>query len=260
MKVHIVIPIGVGAPGTPVQDYLEKSVNSILNQTSQEYILTVAADSNIPDRCKKFLEEHKINVKWFDPWTYFRKGGIWKKIFDTWKDTNTEFVSFLHYDDLWDSNKLALQLSTLEDKNIKGSWSEAYIMDGSGNVHTNDYSFSELSFNTVGQRSMAFSHSIIVSRDSLFNSGILDFEDKWAANFEDMYALFFHKIKYVAKTHGAKFYWRNHNMNISNTVHEDAQFVIEQRSITDYTLKETLKDGNEIKTEELINSIRRLYK
>lgn len=259
MKVHIVIPIGVGAPGTPVQEYLEASVNSILNQTSNDYILTVAADENIPDRCKEFLEKNGIEVVWYQTWTYFRKGGIWKKIFDTWKTKDTEYVAFLHYDDLWDSQKLAIQLETLKEPSIKGCWSEAYMMDGAGNVNPTDYSFVELTRDTVGSRTMAFSHSIIVSREAIFNSGILDHEEKWAANFEDMYSLFFHKVKAVVKSPGAKFFWRNHDMNISNTVREEAEFVIQQRRATAYTLNETLKDGDEIKTVSLIESIKRLY-
>lgn len=149
MKTHIVIPIGVGAPGTPIQDYLEASVNSILEQTSTDFILTVAADTDIPDRCKKFLEEKNIEVKWFSPHTYFRRGGIWKKIFDTWKEKTTENVAFLHYDDLWDREKLEIQHEVIRTGK-KSCWSEVYMIDRNGAVTTGDNSWNELSIETVG--------------------------------------------------------------------------------------------------------------
>lgn len=259
MKTHIVIPIGVGAPGTPVQEFLEKSVNSILNQTSKEFVLTVAADSNIPDRCKEFLEKNNVEVKWFEPFTYFRKGGIWKKIFETWKDKDTKYIAFLHYDDLWDLDKLRIQVEKMESENLSASWSEAYIMDGNGNFNSNDYSFPEISRNTVGGRTMAFAHSTIVSREAMMNSGILEHQDLWAANFEDIWALYVHKIKNARKATGAKVFWRNHSLNISNTVTEVVDFVKEQRSQTAYSLEETLKDSSSISLQTLVEQVKMMY-
>lgn len=259
MKTHIVIPIGVGAPGTPVQEYLEASVNSILNQTNKDFVLTVAADSNIPDRCKDFLESVNVEIKWFEPHTYFRKGGIWKKIFDTWKEKETELIAFLHYDDLWEEDKLRIQHEKILEDGLSGCWSEAYMMDGAGNTISHDYSWNELTAQTIGNRTMAFAHSTVVSRHAMFTSGILDYENEWAANFEDVWALFFHKLKVVKKAPGAKFYWRNHEMNISNTVHESADFVISQRNETMYSLEETLKDANNISLNSLVTDIKRFY-
>jgi hypothetical protein len=259
MKTHIVIPIGVGAPGTPVQEFLEKSVNSILNQTSKEFVLTVAADSNIPDRCKEFLEKNNVEVKWFEPFTYFRKGGIWKKIFDTWKDKDTKYMAFLHYDDLWDLEKLRIQVEKMETEKLDASWSEAYVMDEQGNTNPTDYSFQEISKNTVGTRTMAFAHSVIVSREKMMNSGILEHQELWAANFEDVWALYVHKIKNARKTPGAKVFWRNHSLNISNTVREVVDFVKEQRAHTDYSLEETMQDSSNISMQNIIEQVKLTY-
>ena len=87
MKTHIVIPIGVGAPGTPHPEYLRDSIESVLNQSSPDWILTVASDFNVSDEVKNLLSEYKgkVNVKWFEPFSFFRKGSIWKKIWDSWE-------------------------------------------------------------------------------------------------------------------------------------------------------------------------------
>jgi len=259
-KTHIVIPIGVGAPGTPVQEYLEKSVMSILKQTSKDFVLTIAADNNIPDRCKDFLEKNNVTIKWFEPFTYFRKGGIWKKIFDTWKEYDTEFVAFCHYDDIWDLSKLEIQTRKMLDEQLDGSWSESYIIDGNSNIiGPSDYSWGELTKNTVGNRTMAFAHTTIVSREKLWNSGILEHEMNWAANFEDIWALYIHKIKNIKKAVGAKFFWRNHDKNISNTVREEVEFVINQRNETAYSLSETFQDMHSIRFQTIVDNIKTQY-
>jgi len=259
MKTHIVIPIGVGAPGTPVQKYLELSVNSILSQTNKDYVLTVAADSNIPDRCKEFLESNNIEIKWFEPYSYFRKGGIWKKIFETWKEKDTELLAFLHYDDYWQESKLEIQTKHIVESNLSGSWSEVFILNGENNVMTGDCSLMELNKQSVGRRTSGFGHSVVISRKELFSSGILEYEDLWAANFEDVWALFIHKIKNLQKSKGAKFFWRNHNLNISNTVNENAEFVKEQRKLTMYSLEDTLKDADSMQIHALYKQTLDLY-
>jgi hypothetical protein len=48
-------------------------------------------------------------------------------------------------------------------------------------------------------------------------------------------------------------------MNISNTVHESAEFVIAQRNETAYSLEETLKDASNISLNSLVTDIKRFY-
>jgi hypothetical protein len=259
MKTHIVIPIGVSVPGTPVQKHLETSVNSILSQTSQDYILTVAADINIPDSARLFLEEKGIEIKWFEPHTWFKKGSIWTKLFDAWEEKESDNIAFLHYDDVWDREKLAIQHEIMEFQGLKGSYSEAYIIDDAGNIKPTDYSFPALSKDTVGMRTMAMAHSIISNKEAFLSSGILDYRDQWAGNYEDMYCLFFHKLRDVAKAPGAKFYWRDHGMNQTSTHSESAQYVLEQRAATGYSLSETMDDVEKIQFNQLVNNVKKIY-
>lgn len=63
----------------------------------------------------------------------------------------------------------------------------------------------------------AFAHSCIVRKDAFFNSGIMEHEQKWSACFEDIFALYMHSTK-GTKVVGAKFFWRNHDMNMTNTL------------------------------------------
>jgi hypothetical protein len=219
MSTHIVIPIGVAATGTPVPHLLEKSIDSILNQTSKDYILTVAADSNISDEAKAILKDRGVRVKWCDPHSFFAAGGIWKKISDCWKDVDSKYVAFLHYDDIWHPDKLLVQTQVMEDEGLNGSWSEVHVIDDNGNLVSGDQAhWNEFTRGTLGSKTMAFAHSVIVKRDEFLNSGILQFENMWSPCFEDIFAIYLHKIGKMHKAHGAMLYWRSHQMSMSSTL------------------------------------------
>jgi hypothetical protein len=136
-KLQVVVPIGIGAPGTPVQKFFEDGINSLLSQT-EPVDICIAADENIPDRIKDFITEKNLTVKWFETNTFFKKGSIWIKLFEGWKESNTEYVAFMHYDDIWDKDKAKIQLEHIERENLNGSWSEAYYMDENSNVVSGD--------------------------------------------------------------------------------------------------------------------------
>ena len=238
MKTHIVMPIGVSQPGTPVLDLLEKSIDSIQRQTSSNYILTVAADSNVPEDCKKLLVKKGVDIKWFESASFFRKGGIWKKISETWKTTDTKYLAFMHYDDLWDSKKLEMQVQRMEEEGLNSSWSEVYIIDSDGNIVSTDCAhIQEFDIYSAGKKTVAQAHSMIVKRDSFFDSGIMEFQDKWSPIFEDLFILFCNKIGKGKKIEGSKFFWRNHAMNMSNSILSDSKWkdlLSEQKKIGEY--------------------------
>lgn len=248
MKTHIVIPIGVSQPGTPVLDLLEKSIDSIQKQTSSEYILTVAADTNVSDECKEMLLSKSVNVKWFEPASFFRKGGIWKKITETWKTTDTKYLAFMHYDDLWDSRKLEIQVKRMEEDSLNSSWSEVYVIDDKGNIVSPDCShIKEFDKYSAGKRTVAQAHSMIVTRQSFFDSGIMEFQDRWSPVFEDLFIVFCNKMGNGKKAEGSRFFWRNHAMNMSNSILTDTKWkdlMIEQKQIGQYDDNSIQQDVN----------------
>jgi len=217
-KTHIVMPIGVASPGTPVPALLDLSIRGLRQQTSDDYHLTVAADTDISEECKGILRKHGCHIKWFDPHSFFARGGIWKKISGVWKEHESKYIAFHHYDDFWHPTKLYEQVKFMEESDLLGSWSRTIIIDGQGQPRSNDVSMPEMTAATIGTRSAAFPHSCIVNREAFFNCGIMKYEDQWSPIFEEMWALYFHKIKKVARAEEALFYWRNHADNMSNTL------------------------------------------
>ena len=75
---------------------------------------TVAADENISPEARALVEAYGADIVWYPKDTYFRPGGIWKKITDQWQAVESEYVAYFHYDDLWDATKLAEQVAVIE--------------------------------------------------------------------------------------------------------------------------------------------------
>lgn len=260
--IHIVIPIGVSTPGTPVLSLLEKSINSIQNQTFKDFKLTIASDDDVSDECKKLLESKNVDVEWFSPATFFRKGGIWKKIKRVWDKSDTKYVCFMHYDDLWDSRKLEFQIELMEKKNLYSSWSETYIIDKDDMIVSQDLGiWNRTNKELAGTRTVAFAHSSIVKRAEFYDSGIMEFEDVWSPVFEDLYAIFIQKIGNGEKSVGSKFYWRNHDMNMTNSILCDTKWkdlMEEQRIIGEYSNNEVNEDASKLypKMLEIVTQIK----
>jgi hypothetical protein len=243
--IQVVIPICVAAPGTPVQKFFEEGLKSLLQQTLPVDIW-IAADENIPDRIKQVIEDHSLKVKWFPSHSFYRRGSIWKKIWETWKENDSEYVAFMHYDDLWDTRKAELQLRHIEEYNLNGSWTEVYYINKDSNVISGDCSYiQEYNAQNMGTRTAGFAHSCIVSRKELYASEFEKCVEEAARIFEDVWALYMGKIGRVVKTPGAKFFWRDHDMNLSNTSTDHAEYVIAQR-------EELLQTGCAYNEEEIM--------
>jgi hypothetical protein len=230
MKTHIVIPIGVGAPGTPCPEYLRDSIESIINQTSSDWILTVASDNNVSEEVKNLLSEYegKLKVKWFEPFSFFRKGSIWKKIWDSWQEDNAECLAFLHYDDVWEKNKLEEQLKFMKANDLKVSTTRVFQIDTNKNVVSPDLS----------EGTYAICHSMVIRRKDLEASDLLKRYDEWAAYFERVLIDEMIKMGSYRRCDSAIFFHRTHDKSITSTMHENADYVKEQTSQTGYTLRD----------------------
>ena len=71
------MPIGVGAPGTPVIKHLRASLDCLARQTFRDFRgVTVAADENIPAEARSLIEAYGADIVWHLQDSYFRPGGI----------------------------------------------------------------------------------------------------------------------------------------------------------------------------------------
>lgn len=252
----IAIPLGVSVPGTPIKEYLEKCLDSLLQQkTNFNFKIVLACDVNVPEEIKKVMENRDVEVCWYEPYYYFRKGGIWKKIYDQWEKYDTKYVAFCHYDDIWPSDKLQTQISFMENNNLELSWSKVAIIDKNDNRLTDDLSIQELNNRTIFGNSYAFCHSSIIAKNAIEKIDICSHKEKWSANYENLFFIYSHKLK-AKKCNDIFFFHRNHDNSITNTFNDENKDIIKiQRNYTNYSLKETLEDANSIDIKNIIKNI-----
>lgn len=259
-KLHIVIPIGVSSPGTPIPEFLLNGIESLKSQTLDNILITVAADKNIPEISKSILTKTGVNIEWFPSHSYFSKEGMWGKIIRCWEKYDSEFVSFLHYDDLWEENKALNQIDFIEKNNLDGCWSQVYLINDKNEITSGDsMEWLEFKKELVGQFHPWLPHSTIVKKDKILNSGILEFREKWSGEFEKIYVTFLQKIKNLKKCDNAIFLWRTHDNQVSWNVQEDKEYVQLQREATGYTLTETMNDVSFVVQNINLETIKNLY-
>lgn len=256
----ITVPLGVSIPGTPVKKFLEKSLDSLLGQkTNFKFKIIIAADTNIPEEIKKTIENRNIEICWYEPYYYFRKGGIWKKIYDQWEKFDTKYVAFCHYDDVWSNDKIQNQISFMEENKLELSWSKVIVIDKNDDYLSEDLSIWELNKNTIFSNSYAFCHSSIITKEAIKKIDILSHKEKWSANYEKLFFVYCHKLR-QKKCNNTIFFHRNHDNSITNTFNNESENIIKnQRNITNYSLKETIEDAHSIDIQNIIKKILEEY-
>ena len=92
--------------------------------------------------------------------------------------------------------------------------------------------------------------SMLLRRDAILGSGLLEHEQSWAAIFEQLFFLYVLKLGRVEKCTTTRFFHREHPATISNTVREET-FVEDARAETGYTLEATVADAHKVDLDGL---------
>jgi len=253
----IVVPIGISSHDTPIKKYLLDCIDSLKNQkTKFSYDVIFACDDNVSDEIKEILLNCGFKIQWYEPYFYFRKGGIWKKIYDQWLRLDSEYVAFCHYDDIWHEDRVENQINFMKENNLENSWSNVQKIDINNNILSNDVcNILNLNSKTIYSNSYAFCHSCITKKDSIISSNILQYMEKWSGIYEKLFFVYAHMFKGL-KCNNSIFYHRVHNSSITNTLNNEQDInVINQRTITNYSLSETVQDVNDIDINKIIESI-----
>ena len=114
VKVEIVLPNYNSAP------YLEETISSIINQTFENWKLTII-DGNSNNQTKqiltKYINHKKINILFLKK---NKKAGFCRNL--AIRKSESEYIAFIDSDDLWEKDKLFKQLDFM----IKNKYSFTY--------------------------------------------------------------------------------------------------------------------------------------
>ena len=165
----------------------------------------------------------------------------------------SDYVAYFHYDDLWDTTKLAEQVALIESRALNGCYTAGLRMDDEDVVTPGDIALPALDPSQAGMHPGAWTlHSMLLRRDAILASGLLDHEANWAAIFEQLFFLYVLKLGRVEKCTSTTFFYRDHPATISNTVREEEAFVAGARAETGYSLERTLADAANIDLDGLV--------
>ena len=114
--------------------------------------------------------------------------------------STSDYVAYFHYDDLWDTTKLAEQVALIESRALNGCYTAGLRIDDDGVVTPGDIALPALDPSQAGSHPGAWTlHSMLLRRDAILGSGLLEHEANWAAIFEQLFFLYVLKLGRVEK-------------------------------------------------------------
>lgn len=131
MNTCVAIPVG----GRVVPEYLIENVEQIKKSGALLYIgldseKSLLDNTDSYSKVREICYEYADKVIEFEPEYYYRPGGIWKKMYDCWKDSGAKYVRALGYDDILPSEFIIAHDKFMEqNNNIDASYSNLIIRD-----------------------------------------------------------------------------------------------------------------------------------
>ena len=123
--------VSIIMPSYNTGKYIEKTINSVLSQTYENWELIIVddcSDDNTDDAVKPYLSDERIK--------YFKNekncGAAVSRNYAL-KQAKGKWIAFLDSDDLWASDKLKKQIAFMEKNGYRFSYTDYEEMDENGN-------------------------------------------------------------------------------------------------------------------------------
>ena len=112
--------------------FIKDAIQSVLNQTFEDFELIIIDDGSFDDSQEIIQEFAEIDSR-VKPIFHKKNMGIARTLNDGLKSSKGEFITFIASDDVWTPNKLEVQLEILARNEDLVVWSEGEIIDANGN-------------------------------------------------------------------------------------------------------------------------------
>jgi len=113
------------------EDFLEDQLNSILNQTYQDFKLYIYDDLST-DNSRLIIERYREQDKRIFLITNRYRKGVIKNINDALNEVNAEYYFLADQDDIWVGDKLKVQMKILQDTETIMTFSNLELIDRDG--------------------------------------------------------------------------------------------------------------------------------
>lgn len=208
-KVSVIIPTYNRA------NYICEAIDSVLNQTFQDFEIIVVDDGST-DNTREVLEQYNKRIKYF----YKTNGGEASARNLGVERSNGEYIAFLDSDDLWLPDKLKKQMTVFEKNSDIGLvYAQVYSIDKNGHL-TGQIKPAKpaRNLNDLLDGHRISMMTVVVKKTDLLKAGLFDKEIKVAVD-TDMWIRLARNIKIdFIEEPLAKYRW--HSNNISNSIEE----------------------------------------
>lgn len=124
--------VSIITPSYNSEKYISETINSVINQTYQNWEMIIIDDSSIDNSLNIIEIFSKTNLKIKLLYNLERQGVAQSRNKGI-EAANGEYIAFLDSDDIWLSEKLEKQVQLMQSKNILMSYCGYKIMDDAGN-------------------------------------------------------------------------------------------------------------------------------
>ncbi|MBD3196272.1 MAG: glycosyltransferase [Candidatus Lokiarchaeota archaeon] len=108
--------------------YIEKTLDSIINQTFRDFEIIVIDDGS-KDDCPSIIKRYAQKEKRIHDYYHSENKGIALTRNELIQKANGRYIAFIDSDDLWEPVKLERQISVLKEKENLVVWSEGLLID-----------------------------------------------------------------------------------------------------------------------------------
>lgn len=165
--------------------YLKLQLDSILNQTHENFRLIISDDCSTRERVKKLLKEYEKKDKRIEVFLQTKNLGVTKSFAFLLDLSNAEYIAFSDHDDIWEPTKIEESLKMIKEKNVDLVYCDAKQIDKDGNVLQNSYlRYKNMPIINNGyyRKILPFSRHIAIGCSQLFTKRVkeimLPFTDK----------------------------------------------------------------------------------
>lgn len=117
IKMEEKIDILLTTYNTPIE-YLQKQIDSILNQTYSKFKLIISDDCSSEEEIKRILEEYQKKDKRIEVYLQERNLGYNKNFEFLLKQSKAEYIMFADHDDIWYPEKIEKSLKVIKNKKV----------------------------------------------------------------------------------------------------------------------------------------------
>lgn len=120
-------------------EYLKTQIDSILNQTYENFTLIISDDCSPNEEVRKILKQYEEKDNRIKLYFQEKNLGPTKSFEFVLKQSTADYIAFSDHDDIWYPNKIEESLKAIKENNVDLVYCDAEQIDENGNILHESY-------------------------------------------------------------------------------------------------------------------------